>query len=257
MNKDIEIITVKALSDNYIWLLRNHSKNLTTVIDPAEAEPVEKILLKNNWELNQIINTHHHYDHTKGNLKLQEKYNAVLIAPKLEQDKIKNISHSVEDGDIFDIAGLPAKILHTPGHTLGHVIYYLYNEKILFAGDTLFSLGCGRVFEGSMQDMYLSLEKIKNLDPKTTIYCGHEYTESNLNFALQIDPRNNDLLKFADKILKQKSKGVPTIPTILKDEINCNPFLRTDNPEFAKNIGHSKMSAQEIFKMLREMKDTF
>jgi len=257
MNKDIEIITIKALSDNYIWLLRNHSKKLTAVIDPAEAEPVEKILLKNNWWLNQIINTHHHYDHTNGNLKLMEKYNAELIAPKLEQEKIQNISHLVQEGDIIDIAGLPAKILHTPGHTLGHIIYYLHNERILFAGDTIFSLGCGRVFEGTMQDMYLSLEKIKKLDPKTTIYCGHEYTESNLNFALEVDPHNNELLNFADRILTQKLKSMPTIPTILKDEINCNPFLRSDNPEIAKNIGHRKMSAQEIFKFLREMKDNF
>ena len=257
MNKDIEIITVKALSDNYIWLLRNHSKKLTTVIDPSEAEPVEEVLLKNNWKLNQIVNTHHHYDHTNGNLKLKEKYGAVLIAPKLEQDKIQNIDHSVEDGDTIDIAGLPAKIIHTPGHTIGHIIYYLHKEKILFAGDTIFSLGCGRVFEGSMQDMYLSLEKIKNLDRKTTIYCGHEYTENNLNFALKVDPHNSELLNFADKILTQISKGIPTIPTILEDEINCNPFLRSDNPEIAKNIGRGKISAQETFKYLRKMKDDF
>ena len=257
MNKDIEIINIKALSDNYIWLLRNHSKKLTAVVDPAEAEPVEEILLKNNWELNQIINTHHHYDHTNGNLKLMEKYNAELIAPKLEQEKIQNINHLVQEGDIIDIAGLPAKILHTPGHTLGHIIYYLHNERILFAGDTIFSLGCGRVFEGTMQDMYLSLEKIKKLDPKTTIYCGHEYTKNNFEFCFKFNP-NNDHLKNKQKEIDSKIKdGKPTIPSTIKEEIKTNIFLRYDDLDVKDALNLKNASDLEIFTKLRDLKDNF
>ena len=192
MNKEFEITTIKSLTDNYIWILRNNSDNLTAVIDPGESVSVNKTLKKNQWDLNQIINTHHHYDHTDGNSKLKEKWNAELVAPKQEKNKIPNIDIEVKDGDLINLAGLKAKVIHTPGHTIGHVVYYLEKEKILFAGDTIFSLGCGRVFEGSMEDMYLSLKKIKNLDPKTLIYCGHEYTENNLKFAKEVEKENSD-----------------------------------------------------------------
>ena len=257
MNKEFEITTIKSLTDNYIWILRNNSDNLTAVIDPGESESVNKTLKKNQWDLNQIINTHHHYDHTDGNSKLKEKWNAELVAPKQEKNKIPNIDIEVKDGDLINLAGLKAKVIHTPGHTIGHVVYYLEKEKILFAGDTIFSLGCGRVFEGSMEDMYLSLKKIKNLDPKTLIYCGHEYTENNLKFAKEVEKQNNDFNFFSNKISNLKELDLPTIPTVLEDELKCNPFLRTNNPDIALYFGVSKDSDLEIFSKLRDLKDKF
>ena len=257
MNKEFEITTIKSLTDNYIWILRNNSDNLTAVIDPGESDSVNKTLNKNQWDLNQIINTHHHYDHTDGNSKLKEKWNAELVAPKQEKNKIPNIDIEVKDGDLINLAGLKAKVIHTPGHTIGHVVYYLEKEKILFAGDTIFSLGCGRVFEGSMEDMYLSLKKIKNLDPKTLIYCGHEYTENNLKFAKEVEKQNNDFNFFSNKISNLKELDLPTIPTVLEDELKCNPFLRTNNPDIALYFGVSKDSDLEIFSKLRDLKDKF
>ena len=257
MNKEFEITTIKSLTDNYIWILRNNSDNLTAVIDPGESDSVNKTLKKNQWDLNQIINTHHHYDHTDGNSKLKEKWNAELVAPKQEKNKIPNIDIEVKDGDLINLAGLKAKVIHTPGHTIGHVVYYLEKEKILFAGDTIFSLGCGRVFEGSMEDMYLSLKKIKNLDPKTLIYCGHEYTENNLKFAKEVEKENSDFNFFSNKIFNLKELALPTIPTVLEDELKCNPFLRTNNPDIALYFGISNDSDLEIFSKLRDLKDRF
>ena len=257
MNKEIEIITIKSLSDNYIWLLRNNIKKLTAVIDPGESEPVNRVLFQKNWKLNQIINTHHHYDHTNGNLELKKKWGAKLTAPEHEKNKIDNIDIGVIDNDEIDIAGLKAKVIHTPGHTLEHVMFYLKKEKILFAGDTIFSLGCGRVFEGSMKDMFLSLNKIKSLDPETLIYCGHEYTENNLNFALEVDKQNDDLKILSEKITDLKRSDLPTIPSLLKDELNCNPFLRTDDENISLYFKDKGNSNLDIFTKLRNLKDNF
>ena len=257
MNKEIEIITIKSLSNNYIWLLRNNIKDLTAVIDPGESEPVNRVLFQKNWSLNQIINTHHHYDHTNGNLELKKKWGAKLTAPEEEKNKIKNIDIGVIDDDEIDIAGLKARVIHTPGHTLGHVMFYLKKEKILFAGDTIFSLGCGRVFEGSMKDMFFSLNKIKSLDPETLIYCGHEYTENNLKFALEVDKQNEDLKIFSEKITDLKRSNLPTIPSLLKDELNCNPFLRTDDVNISLYFKNKRNNNLEIFTNLRNLKDKF
>ena len=257
MENIFEIITIKSLSDNYIWLLRNNEKNLTTVIDPANDEDVNEVLLSKNWKLNQIINTHHHFDHTNGNLKLKNKWKAELIGPEKEKDKINNIDHYVADNDKIQIAGLDTLVIHSPGHTLGHVMYYLMNEKILFAGDTIFSLGCGRVFEGTMNDMFSSLIKIKKLDPKTLIYCGHEYTENNLKFALEVNPNNENLKNFSKKVYKLLDAGKPTVPSLLEDELKCNPFLQTENIEISNYFDEDKLIGLELFSKLRELKDKF
>ena len=257
MENIFEIVTIKSLSDNYIWLLRNNIKNLTAVIDPSDDKDVNEVLLLKNWHLNQIVNTHHHFDHTNGNLKLKNKWKAELIGPEEEKDKIKSIDRYVSDGDKTEIAGLDALVIHTPGHTLGHVMYYLKNEKILFAGDTIFSLGCGRVFEGTMNDMFSSLNKIKELDPKTLIYCGHEYTENNLKFALEVNPNNKNLKTFSKKIYKLINAGKPTVPSLLEDELKCNPFLQTENDEISNYFDEDKLLGLELFSKLRELKDKF
>ena len=257
MTNKIEIVSIPALNDNYIWIIHNSEKYLTSVIDPSESEPVDKLLHEKGWKLDQIINTHHHFDHTNGNYDLKNKWNSELVAPKMEKSKISNIDIEVEDNDEIKIAGLKSKVIHTPGHTIGHVIYYIDEHKVLFAGDTIFSLGCGRVFEGTMKQMYESLEKIKSFHPKTKIYCGHEYTETNLTFSLSIDPNNKELEHLSQQIIKLRKARKPTLPTELSLELLCNPFLRTDKDEIANKFDCKKGNPLEVFIKLRKLKDSF
>ena len=175
----------------------------------------------------------------------------------MEKSKIPSIDLEVEDNDEIQIVGLKSKVYHTPGHTLGHVIYYIDCNKILFAGDTIFSLGCGRVFEGTMQDMYKSLEKIKAFDPKTKIYCGHEYTESNLAFSIHIDPENKNLKNLSQQIMELRKLNKPTLPTNLSIELLCNPFLRTSNDAIASKLDCDSQNPLEVFTKLRKLKDNF
>lgn len=253
----ISIKIIKAFSDNYIYLLRNESKNITSVIDPGESEPVLKYLKQKDWHLNEIINTHHHNDHIGGNAKLQELFKSKLIAPSYDKNRIKNVDIFVSDNDELEIAGIKTKVIHTPGHTLGHVCLYLKDEKCLFAGDTLFYLGCGRVFEGSMEQMWSSLLKLRNLPDDTLVYCGHEYTSSNARFATYIDPKNK-LLKIAnEEINKIRDQKLPTVPFELGKEKYINPFLRADNNDFTSSIGLVSNIPSECFSYIRKQKDNF
>jgi hydroxyacylglutathione hydrolase len=253
----IEINIISALSDNYIYLLRNTEKGITTVIDPGEADPVEKFLNEKGWHLNEIVNTHHHHDHTDGNAKLRKVYGSKLIAPIYEKERISNIDVFVSDNDIISVAGTKTKVIHTPGHTIGHVCFYMPDENALFSGDTLFYLGCGRVFEGSMEQMWLSLAKLKNLPDNTLTYCGHEYTTSNAKFSNHIDPRN-ELLKIALSEIKIKRANLePTIPFNLGKEKKINPFLRVDDKVFTDSIGLKTTTFSDSFKEIRLQKDSF
>ena len=253
----ISIKIIKAFSDNYIYLLRNELKNITSVIDPGESEPVLKYLKEKNWHLDEIINTHHHNDHIAGNSKLQETFKPKLIAPSYDKDRIQNVDIFISDNDEVEIAGVKTKVIHTPGHTLGHVCLYLEDQKCLFAGDTLFYLGCGRVFEGSMEQMWSSLLKLRNLPDDTLVYCGHEYTSSNAKFATYIDPKNK-LLKIAnEKINKTRNQDMPTVPFELGKEKYINPFLRADNNDFTSSIGLVSNVPSECFSYIRKQKDNF
>ncbi len=234
---------IPCLNDNYCYLLFDKDKKIGCVIDPSEAKPVIKIIQKNNIKLKYILNTHHHYDHVGGNIELKKKFNSQIIGFKGDKNRIPEIDILVEDNQTWSKDNFETKIYHIPGHTSGHICYYFPKEKIVFTGDTLFSLGCGRIFEGTYQQMFNSLNKIKNLPPDTKIYCGHEYTLQNSNFCIKYDPQN---LKLKNKILDIKKKinnGLPTLPTILKDEIECNIFLK------AKDV--------ESFSKLRDLKDNF
>ena len=208
----LKIFMINALSDNYIYLLRNEQKNLTSVVDPGEAEPVIKFLNNKDWHLDEIINTHHHNDHIGGNNKLLGVYKSNLIAPSYEKNYISNVDVFVSDNENLDIAGVSTNVIHTPGHTLGHVCFYMPEEKCLFSGDTLFYLGCGRVFEGTMSQMWLSLLKLRSLPEDTTVYCGHEYTISNMKFAKYIDNHNALLNKVSLEIKNKREKALPTVP---------------------------------------------
>ena len=237
----VEIIS--CLEDNYSYLIIDKNNKKTCIVDPSEPRPVVDFLEKNNLKLNYILNTHHHYDHIGGNIELKKKYNAKVIGFKGDYKRIPEIDFKLEDGEIWKQDNFEAKIIHVPGHTLGHICFHFYNENNLFTGDTLFSLGCGRIFEGTYEQMFNSLEKIKKLPYKTKIYCGHEYTLQNGNFCLANDTTN---LKLKEKITKVKKKienNLPSIPTVLADEIECNIFLK------AKDL--------ESFSKLRDLKDNF
>ena len=237
----IEIL--KCLQDNYSYLIIDETNKNACVVDPGESIPIINFVENNNIKLKYILNTHHHYDHIGGNLELKEKYGSKIVAFKNDKSRIPEIDVLVQNNQIWKADNFEAKIYHIPGHTSGHIAFYFFNEKKIFTGDTLFSLGCGRIFEGTYKEMFNSLNKIKKLPKETKIYCGHEYTLQNSNFCIQQDPKNS---KLKDKIIKIKKKlenGLPTLPTILSEEIECNIFLKANNIE--------------TFSKLRDLKDNF
>ena len=237
----IEIIP--CLKDNYSYLIIDKTNNSACVVDPSEAKPIINFIEKKNINLKYILNTHHHFDHVGGNIDLKKKYNSVVIGYKYDSDRIPGIDILLKDNQIWKADNFEAKIIHIPGHTIGHICYHFFKEKVIFTGDTLFSLGCGKLFEGTYEDMFRSLNKIKKLPKDTKIYCGHEYTLQNSKFCIEHDPKN---IRLKNKIIEIKNKlknNLPTIPSTLKDENECNIFLR------AKDV--------ESFSKLRDLKDIF
>ena len=254
----IKIEILNSLSDNYIYVLHNPINKVTAVIDPGEAKPVIDLLTKNNWNLNQIFNTHHHDDHIAGNKQLIEKYNCKLIGPKYDQDRVKNCDFYVSDGDEIDMIGEKANIIFTPGHTIGHICYYIKKLNVLFSGDTLFRLGCGRVFEGTFEQMKNSLDKLINLPNNTLVYCGHEYTVSNAKFCKTLNYNNSkDLEKEILEISSLRNKNKPTIPFLLEKEKKLNPFLRHSDVKFKDINNLQKLNDIEVFTYFRQLKDNY
>ncbi len=239
----MKIELIKCLKDNYSYFVIDTDKKIACVIDPSESQPIIDYVEKNHIELKYILNTHHHYDHVGGNIELKKKYNSKIVGFKGDKDRIPGIDIFVEDNKIWKEDNFEAKIYHIPGHTSGHIAFHFFNEKKIFTGDTLFSLGCGRIFEGTYQQMFDSLNKIKNLPKSTEIYCGHEYTLQNARFCIENDPKNLKLKKKISTIEEKIKKNLPTIPTFLADEIECNIFLK------AKDL--------ESFSKLRDLKDNF
>ena len=236
----VEIIP--CLQDNYSYLIIDENNN-ACVVDPSEAKPVIDLVERESINLEYILNTHHHYDHIGGNEELKKKYNSIVVGYKDDAERIPGINVLVENNQVWKSDNFEAKIIHIPGHTTGHISFHFFNEKLIFTGDTLFSLGCGKIFEGTYQEMFESLNKIKSLPADTKIYCGHEYTLQNSKFCIKHDPENTNLQNKILEIAKKLEKAQPTIPSTLKDEIECNIFLR------AKNV--------ESFSKLRDLKDNF
>jgi hydroxyacylglutathione hydrolase len=237
----IEIIP--CLKDNYSYLVIDESNNTACVIDPSESKPVINFIEKENITLKYILNTHHHFDHIGGNIDLKNRYNSIVVGYKDDVNRIPEIQVLLEDGQIWKADNFEAKIIHVPGHTTGHISFHFFKEKLIFTGDTLFSLGCGKIFEGTYQEMFTSLGKIKSLPEDTKIYCGHEYTLQNSKFCIKHEPENINLQNKISKINEKLKNNLPTIPSSIKDEIECNIFLR------AKNV--------ESFSKLRDLKDNF
>jgi len=239
----MKIQIIKCLKDNYSYLVIDETNLNACVIDPGEAKPVINFIENNNIKLKYILNTHHHFDHIGGNLELKKRYNSKVIGFKGDKYRIPEVDTLVDDLEIWKKDNFEAKIYHIPGHTSGHVAFHFFKEKKIFTGDTLFSLGCGRIFEGTYEQMFNSLNKIKALPRDTEIYCGHEYTLQNSNFCTAYDSSNLQLKNKIIEIKKKLENGLPTLPTILEDEIQCNIFLK------AKDV--------ESFSKLRDLKDNF
>jgi hydroxyacylglutathione hydrolase len=246
-----------CLKDNYGVLLHDPETGATASIDAPEAAPIEAALKQAGWKLTDILVTHHHADHTAGIEALKQKYECRVVAPAAEASKIPGVDETVREGDTVKVGTLSAKVIATPGHTAGHVVYWFETENLAFVGDTLFSIGCGRVIEGTPEQMWRSLCKLRDLPDDTEIYCGHEYTAANIRFALTIDQNNPVLEARAAQVERLIAEGEPTIPVSIGDEKLANPFLRADVPDLAVDIGMAGRPAEEVFAEIRARKNKF
>jgi hydroxyacylglutathione hydrolase len=250
-----EIRTFTCLSDNFGYLIHDVETKATASIDAPEASPILKALAQEGWQLTDILVTHHHGDHVGGVAELKQKYNCRVVAPHDKTTKIANVDLRVANGDVVKIGNLLGRVVETPGHTLDHISYVFDNEKAVFAADTLFSIGCGRVFEGDYPMMWESLLKLRALPDDFRLYCGHEYTASNVKFALTVDPENAALQARAADVARLRAENKPTIPVLLGEEKRANVFLRADDPGIAARLHMKGADAAAVFGELRERKN--
>ncbi len=237
----LTVTLVPILEDNYAYIIQ--SQDSIAIIDPGESKAIINALEKLNITPSFILNTHHHWDHVNGNKQIKEKYNVEIIGPESERKSIPELDTGLKNGDIFNFGDETVEVIETQGHTLGHICFYFKNSKILFSGDTLFSLGCGRLFEGTAEQSFNSFKKLKALPDDTKIYCGHEYTLENAEFCLSVDPDNQHLIKRIKEIENLRTNNKPTLPVTLEQEKKTNIFLKAKNAE--------------EFKKFRELKDNF
>ena len=253
----LNVNLIKCLSDNYSYIIFNPITKKAIIIDPAEANPLVDAITKLNLNLEYILITHHHQDHVDGNIELKNKFNCKILGFADDADRIPGIDIMIKDKEIFNFEGEEIQLNFSPGHTSGHVFFYFKKNKLAFVGDVVFSLGCGRIFEGTAKDMYQSVIKVKSLPDEVKVFCGHEYTESNLKFCLAYDQNNDYLNKRAAKIKSLRSKNLPTIPTTILDEKQTNIFFRCNDKAISQKLGLEGHSEEEVFKKLRELKDNF
>ena len=253
----LKINIIPCLQDNYSYIIQDCSTDIVGVVDPSEFNPIDNFIKNEFNKIDFILNTHHHFDHTGGNLELKKKYNCKIIGSLKDEKRIPGIDVKLQHNDVFKFGSVKFEIILVPGHTSGHICFYSKKEKIIFTGDTLFSLGCGRVFEGTYSQMLKSLNKIKNLPKDTNIYCGHEYTKKNLNFCSGIDLNNHFLQEKEMWVNLKITKKEPTVPVTIEEELKTNIFLRCDVASVKKSLGGENSSELEIFKKLRDLKDSF
>ena len=250
---DLKYYQYAYMSDNYGVLIHSPTSGETAAVDCGDAAAALAACEENNWSLSHIFATHHHADHTAGLAALKEKTGCKVIGPA----GISGVDNTVADGDSFEFAGVTVNTIHTPGHTKDMINYYLPTEKTVFTGDTLFSLGCGRVFEGDANMMWNSLSKLMQLPADTTIYSSHEYTEANAAFAVTVDPQNAALQKRVEHIKTLRSQGKATVPSLLSEELETNPFLRAGDSAIRKHLNMADASDAEVFAEIRTRKDNF
>lgn len=251
----LEVYQFPCLMDNYGFLIHEPTENKTATIDTPEAEKILEALDYKGWKLDYIFNTHHHFDHVGGNQELKEKTGCKIIGPKAEADKIPNLDFTFDENSLTKLGAEEARIFELPGHTLGHIAYYFTSAKKVFVGDTLFALGCGRLFEGTPQQMWNSLQKLIALPDDVMVYCAHEYTQSNAKFALSLEPNNSALVERAADIDAKRAQGIATVPTIMGLEKATNPFLRSMSLELQQNLNMVGAKPVDIFAEVRKRKD--
>jgi len=250
-----EINQFPCLTDNYGVLVHDQSTGATAAIDAPDAQVIERELAAKGWRLTHILTTHHHGDHTAGNAALVGRTGCSVTGPRGEANKIPEIQSMVGEGDAVKVGGLEFQVIETPGHTAGHIAYWLPSAGVAFVGDTLFAIGCGRILEGSAETMWASLRKLMALPPETLIYCGHEYTVSNARFALTVDPDNAALGKRLAEPEALRAAGRPTLPTKLADELETNPFLRASDAKIRERLGMRDAPDWAVFAEIRERKN--
>jgi len=242
-------------SDNFGVLIHDPAAGVTASIDAPETAAVRKALADTGWKLTHIFTTHHHADHTDGNLELKTLTGCTIVGPRGESGKIPGIDSVMGGGEMLSFGGHQAKVLDTPGHTLGHISLWFEEAKVAFVGDTLFSLGCGRIIEGDPQMMWTSLGRLMALPPDTSFHCGHEYTEANARFALGIEPGNTALQARAAEVKALRAAGKPTLPSTIGAELAANPFLRPHSPEIRQRLGMAGKPDWQVFAEIRERKN--
>ena len=253
----LDVLIIPALTDNYIYLLHEPVSGKTAVVDPAEAIPVSRALQQNGWRLDYILNTHHHDDHVGANLKLKQQTGCKVVGAQADQTRIPGIDIRVSEGDQIRLGNQTFQVIETSGHTIGHIVYYSADSQTLFCGDTLFSLGCGRLFEGSAAQMWHSLQKLKALPPETRVYCAHEYTAANGRFALSVEPGNRALQQRIAEVADLRTQNRPTLPSTIGQELATNPFFREQSPDIRAGIGMPTAPDVAVFAELRSLKDQF
>ncbi len=253
----LEIEIVPCLSDNYAYLVRDPSEGFCAVVDPSEPEPVLKALGAHGWKLTHILNTHHHFDHTGGNLPLKAEFGAQVVGPAKDRERIPGIDVGVDQESGFALGSHRARVLEIPAHTRAHIAFAFETDRAVFTGDTLFAMGCGRLFEGTPAMMWESLSKLMELDADIRVYCGHEYTLNNGRFALTLEPGNAALQARMHDVEALRAKGSSTIPSTIGLEKKTNPFLRPDSAEIRRTLGMEAASTVEVFAEMRRRKDAF
>lgn len=253
----LQIRLFSCLSDNYGFLLHDDVSNTTAVVDTPDVPAIEKALAVNGWKLTHILNTHHHWDHAGGNLELKQKTGCVIAGPRAEAASIPGIDIELGEGDVFELGNYRAHIYDTPGHTSGHIVYYFKSQAVAFVGDTLFALGCGRLFEGTPAQMWNSLQKIMQWPDDTRLYCAHEYTQANARFAITVEPHNRELSERMKEIDGLRTNNQPTIPTNLALEKKTNPFLRPMSKDIRETLAMADADDVEVFARIRQLKDRF
>lgn len=253
----LQIEQIPVLSDNYVYVIYDPETQACACVDPATAGPVKKRLDELGWRLTHILNTHHHVDHIGGNLQLKQAYECEIVGAACDADRIAGIDTEVHDKQIFPFGSTSCQVLEVPGHTRGHIAFWFEDDNALFCGDTLFALGCGRLFEGTPAQMWRSLSRFAALPDATRIYCAHEYTQANAAFALSVDPDNQVLKNRIVEIDRLRAQDLPTVPSILSLEKATNPFLRPQEGGVQKAVGLIGADIVEVFAEIRHRKDHF
>lgn len=253
----LEIFMFPALQDNYCYLVRDPDTGTTGVIDTPEVAAIERALAETGWSLDFILNTHHHSDHAGGNLEVKKLTGCRIVGPRADRARIPGIEIEVGDGDVFELGRRRARVYETPGHTSGHICYHFVEDNVAFTGDTLFAMGCGRLFEGTPQQMWSSLQKLLAWPDDTRVYCAHEYTQSNAKFALTVEPDNGELTARAAEVDRLRHDGLPTIPSTIGLEKKTNPFLRPASAHLRATLGMQDAADVEVFAETRHRKDEF